>query len=106
MYASSEACFKPLAQAAAACHRQELTYTVNNSARKGEKLALLRDVSGFFLPGQMSALVRSPVAKILTRAPNSVLGDQRMTYARHHPTLSTTILVLSCVHPIDPVMHV
>ena len=38
---------------------QELTYTVNNSAKRGDKLALLRDVSGFFLPGQMSALVRA-----------------------------------------------
>jgi hypothetical protein len=39
--------------------RQDLTYTVNNAAKRGEKLALLRDVSGFFLPGQMSALVRA-----------------------------------------------
>ena len=38
---------------------QDLTYTVNNSAKRGDKLALLRDVSGFFLPGQMSALVRA-----------------------------------------------
>ncbi len=37
---------------------QDLTYTVNNSAKRGDKLALLRDVSGFFLPGHMSALVR------------------------------------------------
>ena len=30
-----------------------------NSAKRGDVLALLRDVSGFFMPGEMSALVRA-----------------------------------------------
>lgn len=35
-----------------------MNYTVVNSQNKKEKINLLTDVSGFFNPGQMSALVR------------------------------------------------
>ncbi len=37
---------------------QDVNYTVVNSQNKKEKINLLTDVSGFFNPGQMSALVR------------------------------------------------
>ena len=38
---------------------QGLTYAVPSNNKKGEEALLLDDVSGFFMPGAMSALVRS-----------------------------------------------
>lgn len=37
---------------------QELFYRVRNSAKRSEHLTLLNNVSGYMLPGQLSALVR------------------------------------------------
>jgi hypothetical protein len=37
---------------------QDLTYTVLSNSNKGEKVALLKNLTGCFSPGQMSALVR------------------------------------------------
>ena len=36
---------------------QDLTYTVKNSANKKERIALLKNVSGYVLPGQLTALM-------------------------------------------------
>jgi hypothetical protein len=36
---------------------QELTYNVQSSHEKGKTLSLLKDVTGYFLPQQMAALV-------------------------------------------------
>lgn len=36
---------------------QELTYTVTNSQNKKEKINLLQRVSGYLLPGEMTALM-------------------------------------------------
>ena len=38
---------------------QDLTYTVRSRQNKKVELPLLTSVSGFFNPGQMSALVRA-----------------------------------------------
>jgi hypothetical protein len=54
---------------------QDLTYRVTNNANKKEKIVLLNKVTGFLLPGHLSALVRSRRARRLTRwivaSPNS-----------------------------------
>lgn len=36
---------------------QNVTYTVKNSANKKESIKLLEDVSGFFRPGELNALM-------------------------------------------------
>jgi hypothetical protein len=38
---------------------QALNYTVINAYNKKETLYLLKDVTGYFRPGQMAALVRN-----------------------------------------------
>ena len=42
-----------------ACRPQDLSYTVQNRVKKKEHVTLLDCVSGVFLAGQMSALVRT-----------------------------------------------
>lgn len=37
---------------------QNLTYTVDSSKKRGEKVSLLKDITGCFSPYEMSALVR------------------------------------------------
>lgn len=39
------------------CALQKLNYVVLSNVEKGAKVRLLKDVHGFFLPGQMAALV-------------------------------------------------
>lgn len=36
---------------------QDLTYLVRNQANKSEKLALLKQVSGYYIPGEMAAVM-------------------------------------------------
>ena len=36
---------------------KDLTYVVRNQANKNEKLALLKGISGFYLPGEMAAVM-------------------------------------------------
>jgi ABC-type lipoprotein export system ATPase subunit len=37
--------------------RQNLDYVVQNRARKSEKLAILKNLSGFFQPAEMAAVM-------------------------------------------------
>ena len=46
---------------------QDLTYRVTNNANNKEKIVLLNKVTGFLLPGHLSALVRPRRALCLTR---------------------------------------
>ena len=39
------------------CLPQDLVYTVINSQNKKERISLLKGVSGYLLPGEMSALM-------------------------------------------------
>lgn len=40
-----------------AVHLQDLSYTVDSNSAKHEKATLLKGVSGYFEPGQMTAVV-------------------------------------------------
>ena len=42
---------------------QDLSYSVMSNSTKGEKVALLKNLTGCFSPQQMSALVRSHATK-------------------------------------------
>ena len=76
---------------------QDLTYIVNNSAKKGEKLALLRDVSGFFLPGQMSALVRALLGGIPPGALSVTQQNARFVHLKR-----IGILLFACRSVFSP----
>ena len=49
------------------CHpftqcKQDLTYTVKHSQKRGQKAVLLSNVTAHLNPGEMSALVRKPLS--------------------------------------------
>ncbi len=50
---------------------QDLTYTVKSHHDRRMQVSLLTSISGFFNPGQMSALVRRPACLASSRACSS-----------------------------------
>jgi ATP-binding cassette subfamily G (WHITE) protein 2 len=62
---------------------QSLTYAVPSNTVVGEQALLLNDVSGFFKPGEVTALVRRAPVHMMTR-----YAARRQTFAHARPRLT------------------